>query len=101
MTAAINKTFLFYYPPVKCYSLGRVPPVQKHYYTTLEKVQSAVVVHAAYWLEIYKLWKRGILTLTVMMGQWSQHKNEIQGHGSVLQSMNNAEAQRKKKVLIY
>ena len=35
-------------PPVKCYSLGRVPPVKKHYYATVEKVQSAVVVHATY-----------------------------------------------------
>jgi hypothetical protein len=79
----------------------QVPPVEKHSYTTLEKVQSAVVDHATYWLVIYKLWKRGILTLTVMMGQWSQHKNETQGHGSVSKSMNNAEAQRKNKVLTY
>ena len=48
MTAAINKTFFFYYPPVKCYSVGRVPPVEKHTYSTLEKVQSAVVVHTTY-----------------------------------------------------
>ena len=101
MTAAINKTFFFYYPPVKCYSVGRVPPVEKHTYSTLEKVQSAVVVHATYWLVIYKLWKRGILALTVMMGQWSQHKNEIQGHGSVSKSMNNKEKERKNKVLTY
>jgi hypothetical protein len=36
-----------------------------------------------------------------MMGQWSQNRSEIQGHSSVLQSMNNAGAQRKNKVLTY
>jgi len=36
-----------------------------------------------------------------MMGQRSQHRNEIQGQSSVLQSMNNAETQRKNKDLTY
>jgi hypothetical protein len=48
MTEALNKIFLFYYQPVKCYSVEQVPPVEKHSYTTLEKVQSAVVDHATY-----------------------------------------------------
>lgn len=43
MRGAINKTLVFYYPPVKYYSVGRVPPVEKQSYTTLENVQSAVV----------------------------------------------------------
>lgn len=48
---------------------GKSSAVEKHCYTTLEKVQYAVVVHATYGPVIYKLWKRDILALTVMMGQ--------------------------------